>query len=276
MKDLLKGIVAGIGAVSPGLSGGVTLVLLGLYEKTIKAISTLFKNFKENFKYLFPLAIGIGIGAIAFIKVIDFMLETFEMQTRFAFFGLILGTIPMFWKEMKKEGYKKKYYIFIILAAVIGLILFQFNQSLINISGKGNILEGGVIGISYAASIAMPGLDSASILSAFGVYETFLKAVDTFDFSILIPAGICLVVGILILAVIMSKLLEKNHAITFSVIFGIFLSIVPSVLTSANAFSGFGLNIPTIISFVCIIIGFMASFVFGKLRKDEEKSVEES
>ena len=48
MKNFLKGIIVGIGGIAPGLSGSVLLVIFGLYQKTIDAIGTLFKNFKKN------------------------------------------------------------------------------------------------------------------------------------------------------------------------------------------------------------------------------------
>ena len=38
MVNFLKGIVAGIGGVSPGLSGSVLLILLGLYHQTLEAL----------------------------------------------------------------------------------------------------------------------------------------------------------------------------------------------------------------------------------------------
>ena len=43
-------IIVGIGGIAPGLSGSVLLVIFGLYQKTINAIGTLFKNFKKNIK----------------------------------------------------------------------------------------------------------------------------------------------------------------------------------------------------------------------------------
>ena len=39
MKDFFKGMLVGIGGISPGLSGSVLLVILGLYQKTITAIN---------------------------------------------------------------------------------------------------------------------------------------------------------------------------------------------------------------------------------------------
>ena len=103
MQNFFKGIIAGIGGIAPGLSGSVLLVILGLYQKTVSAIGTLFKNFKENVKFLFPLFLGFGVGVLLFSKVIDFFLNNFEMYTRFAFLGLVIGTVPLFYKEVKKE-----------------------------------------------------------------------------------------------------------------------------------------------------------------------------
>lgn len=108
MKTLLKGIIVGIGGIAPGLSGSVLLVILGLYQKALNAISTLFKNFKKNIAFLIPLIIGFGIGVLIFSKVVDFFLNNFEMQTRFTFLGLVLGTIPLFFKEVKRNGFSKK------------------------------------------------------------------------------------------------------------------------------------------------------------------------
>ncbi len=57
MINFLKGVVTGLGAIAPGLSGSVLLVIFGLYRKTIEAISSIFnfKILKENLKILIPL-----------------------------------------------------------------------------------------------------------------------------------------------------------------------------------------------------------------------------
>ena len=48
MINFLKGIIAGIGGVAPGLSGSVLLIICGLYQKTLDTLGTLFNNFKKN------------------------------------------------------------------------------------------------------------------------------------------------------------------------------------------------------------------------------------
>lgn len=107
MKTLLKGIIVGIGGIAPGLSGSVLLVILGLYQKALNAISTLFKNFKKNIAFLIPLIIGFGIGVLIFSKVVDFFLNNFEMQTRFTFLDLSLAQFHYFLKKLKGMAFQK-------------------------------------------------------------------------------------------------------------------------------------------------------------------------
>lgn len=55
----------------------------------------------------------------------------------------------------------------------------------------------------------------------------------------------------------MKILLEKYYTITFSIIFGLFISIIPNVLNE-NCVIGF--NIETMISFGIAILGFLLSY----------------
>ena len=50
MINFFKGLATGLGAVAPGLSGSVLLVIFGLYRKTISTLNELFrvKNIWNN------------------------------------------------------------------------------------------------------------------------------------------------------------------------------------------------------------------------------------
>lgn len=95
----------GIGGVSPGLSGSVLLIIFGLYQKTLDALGNLLHQFRKNIRFLLPLVLGMFTGVLLFSKVIDFFLNRYEMPTSFCFLGLIIGTLPMVWKEVRKEGF---------------------------------------------------------------------------------------------------------------------------------------------------------------------------
>lgn len=268
MLNFLKGIIVGIGGIAPGLSGSVLLVILGLYQKTIDAIGTIFKNFKKNIVFLFPLFLGFGVGVILFSKVVDFLLENYEMYTRFAFLGLVLGTIPLFYKEVKKEGFSKKYYILIAIAAIAGFSLFYFNKNLFPTITNPNIFQSVLLGVAVAGSSIVPGVDSAVILSSLGLYELYVGSLADFNLQVLIPAGVGLVIGALVISFLINKLIKRFYTGTFSIIFGLFLSIIPNVLNSSCAL---GWNINSVISIFILIISFGVSFFLGDVKANVKK-----
>ena len=268
MINFFKGIIVGIGGIAPGLSGSVLLVILGLYQKAINAIGTLFKDFKNNVKFLFPLVLGFGVGVIIFSKIVDFLLGNYEMYTRYAFLGLVLGTIPLFYKEVKKEGFKKKYYIYIIIAAILGLSVFFFNKNLFPPVTNPNLFQSVILGVAVAGSSIVPGVDSAVILSSLGLYELYVSSIADFNLSILIPAGFGLVIGALVISFIINKLIKRFYTATFSIIFGLFLSIIPNVL---NGSCVLGWNANSVISIIICILGFGVSYFLGDIKGNIEK-----
>ena len=268
MKNFLKGIIVGIGGIAPGLSGSVLLVISGLYQKTIDAIGTLFKNFKKNILFLVPLFLGFGVGILLFSKVIDFFLSNFEMQTRFTFLGLVIGTIPLFYKEIKKEGFSNKYYAIIIISAILGIYLFTVNKGAFPQIENPNLLQSILLGVAVAASSIIPGVDSAVILSTLGLYELYVTSLANFNLGILIPAAIGLVFGALIISFIISKLIKNYYTITFSIIFGLFISIIPNVLNENCILM---LNAKSFISILLMIIGFGVSYYLGDIEENNIK-----
>ena len=77
----VKGIIMGLANVIPGVSGGTLALIMGVYEKMINAITTLFKKFKENILFLLPLAIGMVAAIYGGSKVIPPCLEKFSLAT---------------------------------------------------------------------------------------------------------------------------------------------------------------------------------------------------
>ncbi len=270
MLTFLKGIVVGIGGIAPGLSGSVMLVIFGLYQKTIDAVATIFKikNLKKNIAFLFPLILGFGIGILLFSKLVDFLLGAFEMQTRFAFLGLVLGTIPLFFKEVKKEGFSNRYYIVIVAAAAIGFFIFSLNETLFPQITEPNLFQSVLLGVSVAGSSIVPGVDSAVILSSLGLYELYVSSLADLNFSILLPAACGLIVGALVISFIMNTLVKKFYTATFSIVFGMFISIIPSVLTDACVLE---LNGKSVLSIILLIIGFFFSFFLGDVKTNVQR-----
>lgn len=268
MINFLKGIIVGIGGIAPGLSGSVLLVIFGLYQKTVKAIATLFKDLKKNIFFLVPLFLGFGVGVVLFSKLVDYLLENYEMQTRCAFLGLVLGTIPLFYKQVKKEGFNKRYYVLILVAALFGFFLFYFNENLFPTISNPNIIQSVILGVAVAGSSIVPGVDSAVILSSLGLYELYVSSLSNLNFSVLIPAAFGLIIGAIVISFIINKLITKCYTVTFSIIFGLFLSIIPNVLNGNYVLK---YDIGFIISIILVFVGFAVSFYLGDIKKYNSK-----
>ena len=105
-------------------------------------------------------------------------------------------------------------------------------------------------------------------LSSLGLYELYVGSIADFNLSILIPAGVGLVIGVLVISFIMNKLIKRFYTVTFSVIFGLFLSIVPNVLNESCVL---GFNCNSVISIILVIIGFAFSYFLGDLKENVNK-----
>ena len=218
--------------------------------------------------FLVPLFLGFGVGVLLFSKVVDYLLNTFEMQTRFAFLGLVIGTIPLFYKEVKKEGFSKKYYILIVISAIAGLLLFSLNKGAFPQIENPNLIQSIVLGVAVAGSSIIPGVDSAVILSSLGLYELYVSSLANFNLSVLIPAGCGLVIGALVISFIMNKLIKRFYTATFSIIFGLFISIIPNVLNESCKMM---LDIKTAVSILTCLVGFCLSYYLGDIEGNNAK-----
>ena len=179
MKKFLQGIVIGAGAILPGISSGVLCVLFNLYEKLLDSVLNFFKKPKENFKFLFPIIIGIIIGVLAFSNLLNYILYSYPIQTKSIFIGLILGTIPSLVKNVnKKENFKMSNFLFLIVALIIGIlsVIIEKNMAFKNLENVDNIYLL-ISGMVMSIGIIVPGISSTIILMILGIYSIYLKSV---------------------------------------------------------------------------------------------------
>ena len=262
MDRFFKGIIVGLGGVAPGLSGSVLLIIFGLYQKTLDALGSLLKEFRKNLRFLAPLVAGMFLGVLLFSKAIDFFLNTYEMPTRFCFLGLILGTLPMVWQEVKKEGFSRKYYVVIVLAAVLGTWFFTVNPNAFPQVTDPTLLQKLLLGVAVAATAIIPGVDPAVFLSTLGFYEMYVSALASVDLAVLIPMVGGLAVGAVAISFAMSWLFRRFYTAAVSVSFGIFLSMIPNMLTESSVL---GWNGASAVSVAVLILGFLVSLILGDL-----------
>ena len=74
---VLQGALIGLGAVLPGISGGVLSVIFGIYKPIMELLSNPFKNFKTHVPKLIPVIIGGVIGFLGVANILSFFLEKY-------------------------------------------------------------------------------------------------------------------------------------------------------------------------------------------------------
>ena len=263
----LYGLVFGIANIIPGVSGGTMLVVFGCYDKVCGALSLNFKEIKKNIVFLVFFGIGAGCGIIGFSFVITWLFENFPTETYMFFIGLIVGSIPLIIKNATvEEKFRPACAVpFILaLALVVGLaMLEQFSGDSTGDAEFTGILSAALfLGASFVAAVAMiiPGVSGSFIMVLFGTYRPVIAAIKPpFNFAIIIPTVIGVLVGLVLGARLITYLLKKHRLMVFSAILGLVAGSVYAIFPS-----GFGLNIDTLIGIVTLAGGFFVSYIIGK------------
>lgn len=257
ISNFIKGIFIGLGAILPGISSGVICMVVGLYEKLLDCVLNFFKNMKENFKFLFPIASGAIIGIILFSKIILYCFNIIPCQTKSLFIGLLLGSIYVLSKQ-NTDNYvlnNKSVSISFLICFLIGLGLIYLenftNIGLTNTSNEFNSLFWVLSGFLMSIGIIVPGVSSTIILMLLGIYNTYLNALSTIDISILIPMILGIGIGSILFMKITQILLNKFHSET---IFGIIGFSLGSVLI---LFPGYQFNFQSLIGLILLYLGFL-------------------
>ena len=60
----IQGAIIGVGAILPGVSGGVLCVAFGLFEPLMEFLTNPKKSLKENYKMFIPFFVGWGLGFV--------------------------------------------------------------------------------------------------------------------------------------------------------------------------------------------------------------------
>jgi len=286
IKNFIGGILIGIANIIPGVSGGTIIVILGLFDKVMEAISNIFKikiSFKERINsllFILQIGIGVGVGLVGFAKVLEFLFVKFEIQTLFFFAGLIIASVPMLKKqEMENKKIKPLYFILGIL--LIGIIAFLNPRESGNIVKLETLLSTNLtlvyllsligIGSIAGATMIFPGISGSMVLLVIGKYHLFkgyVANVTTFDLKILIPLvfiALGVGLGIIISAKITNYLLKNFKQNITSFIIG--LIIMSSIIILPT--SGYNLvNILT--SILMFILGSIIVISFDRLKSKQK------
>lgn len=273
---IVQGAFVGFGFVLPGLSGGVLCVVFGIYKTIMEFLADPFGKFKTHFPKLLPVGIGGIIGILGISKLLGILLENFEAPSVCLFIGLIIGMLPSLFREAGQQGRSRKSYVSLAIAMVFTLALLSsllFVLKHFDLTIEPNFVWNMFCGFCLALSVIVPGMSSNTLLMPLGLYDSFIAALGDLNFGVIIPAGIGVLVTVVLLSKAVNKLFEHHYSVAFYAIIGIVIAATIMIIPAEEAIqlSFVASAGSAIINIVCIVVGVVAALALDKFNSKYEK-----
>jgi len=179
---ILKGIAMGAANKVPGVSGGIVALVGGFYEKLIysfqhlngKALKLLFKGRYTSFwnyvngRFLCLLFGGVIISYFSVSLLLDYLLSKYETLVLGSFFGMILASLYLIFKEVKI--WKRSSIALLVLGFGLGLALALARP----VAENDHLLFVFFCGIISISGMTIPGLSGSFLLLILGNYNLLL------------------------------------------------------------------------------------------------------
>lgn len=261
IMKLVQGAFIGLGAVLPGVSGGVLCVIFGVYKPIMELLSHPFKAIKKYAKLLIPVVIGIGLGFLGISKLLGFLLNEYPEPSVCVFVGLIAGMLPSLFREAGEKGRTKASWVSLVVVFAVTLaVLLGLEYLSVNI--EPNFVWYLFCGFCIALSVIAPGMSFSTLLMPLGLYTPLVEGIGNLDFSVLIPAGIGALLTVILLARAVTSLMEKHYSVLFHGIIGIVIAATIVIVP----YSSFTVSVKSaLINVACLIGGAVIAFVLDKI-----------
>jgi putative membrane protein len=228
---MLKGALIGVGAILPGISGGVLCVVLGIYRPLMELMAHPLREMKKNFLYFLPILLGLALGVLGISKLLQWVLDTFETPAVWLFVGLIAGTLPSMWKEAGKNGRKRGDMITGIVTFALMLAFLLFIRISGSIAGvQPTVWLWAACGVLWGLGIIAPGLAPSSLFFFLGVMEPMMAGISGLSMQVILPMAAGLMLCVLTLSRGIGWLLNNRFSATMHALFGLTLASTIAIL----------------------------------------------
>lgn len=248
-----QGAIVGVGAILPGISGGVLCVVFGVYEPMMEFFSHPFKCIKTHYKLLVPFFIGWLLGFVLLARGVEFLFALCQPAALMLFFGLICGTIPEMMVSKDHQNTGKSWMPFVISLS-FAYLLFHILEVGVDYTMAANFFGFVFCGVLWGLSTIVPGMTSSSVLISLGLYEPLTSGIADLDMRVLFPFLIGILVTVLLLARLINMLYKKHNTLMSRIILGFVIASSIKIIPSS-----FDTTAILIISVICFVAGFAAA-----------------
>lgn len=262
--DMIKGMFIGIANVIPGVSGGTMAVSLGIYDKLIGAVSNLLRDMKKSLFTLLPIGLGCALGIVGFTYAIEYLLSHHTYLTCMTFVGLIAGGLPILIRSLRREMLTRRRGVG--LGGILAFLALFSVAVFLPVMGSGEevlrtfhadpatLISLFLVGVVASATMVVPGVSGSLVMMILGYYygvidtiKGFLDALKAFDmagmidgFILLAPFGIGVLLGIFLIAKLISFLFERYGIETYCAILGLIAASPFAIFYNTGLFGQLG------------------------------------
>ncbi len=280
--NFFKGIFIGIANIIPGVSGGTIAVVLGIFERLLEAVNGIFKDFKKHFLFLLAVFAGAGFGIVLLSSAIEYSLNNYSFPTSMFFVGLVVGSIPLIYSKTNAKSIKPANILATLIAFGAVVLLSSGNNTEVIADFRPEpsmyimLLFSGIIA---SAAMVIPGISGSFILMLLGLYPMVIHSIAQIKSyllnpkdmaklleiaGVLIPLGIGVIIGIIIVTKLIRIFLDKYQTQTYFAILGLILGSVYGIFNSPITYKCGLDTMPMIAGALACGVGFIISLAFGK------------
>lgn len=269
--NFLRGGAVGASEALPGISGGTVALIVRLYDDLIAGAGHVIGGIRltltdglrgrgmarakgefqrADWRILIPALLGMATCLIIAIVVLEPIVHNYTQLVYAAFFGLVLGSLPIPYKE-SRAPWKAWNYALALVFAVGAFLVMGLPRVPLEIS---------LVTVFFSAAIAIcalviPGLSGSFILLTFGMYEPTLSAVRNLDFPYIATFIAGAAVGLASFVKLLQYLLTHRRHITLVILTGLMAGSLRALWPWSNqALEGGGTDVVGPI--IAMIIGF--------------------
>lgn len=266
LKKFLIGAFLGILSFVPGVSGVVFAVVFGVYERIVADVADIFHKIREDFWFLMTIGLGLVFGMVVVSFALKGVIET--IPAMLLFLGMIIGQLPHLWKYTVPE---KKSSAFDVVALIVGVLIMCIFLFFVAAPAQypghdaSSLVLMILIGVVYAIAHIAPGISGSTLLLAMGLLVLPMDVISSFDFVLLLPFALGVVVGVIGFAKIVNYAIANYRKPTYMMIFG--LTIGSFLVVAKNVYN---LNPGTgdiAIGAVALVVGIIISLLISRIGK---------
>lgn len=257
---VLQGTLIGLGAVLPGISGGVLCVIFGIYKTVMEFLAEPFKNFKTHVPKLMPVGIGGVIGFLGVANVLAIVLEAYPGPSVCLFIGLIGGMLPSLFREAGEQGRNRASYVSMVLAMIVVFALL-ISLKVFSVEITPNFVWYLFCGFCLALSVIAPGMSFSTLLMPLGLYEPFVGGIGNLELAVLLPGGIGALATVLLLSKAVNTLFETHYSIAFHAIAGVVIAATVMIIPVDTFMISVG---ACVVNMLCLAVGVIAALCLDR------------